>query len=304
MRAPKTGQTLAPAKIECYSFITKWLRLCLTARIGANNMSFMTIPQRQSEILNIARMLGRVTVDDLSRRFEVSAQTIRKDLNELCERRSLTRVHGGAIISSGVENLSYEARRFVAAEEKRAIGVAAAALIPNGSSLFINIGTTTEEVAGALRDHEDLLVITNNLNVAMQLYRHPRIEVVVAGGTVRRTDGAVIGTAANSLIQQFKVDYAIVGASAVDAEGALLDFDYREVQAAQAIIANARNIILVADSTKFRRTAPVRIGHISQVQTFVTDAAVPAGLADICQSRGITVVVAMPEQAADGDEPD
>jgi DeoR family glycerol-3-phosphate regulon repressor len=264
----------------------------------------MTIPQRQSEILNIARMSGRVTVDDLSRRFEVSAQTIRKDLNELCERRSLTRVHGGAIIASGVENLSYEARRFVAAEEKRAIGVAAAALIPNGSSLFINIGTTTEEVAGALRDHEDLLVITNNLNVAMQLYRHPRVEVVVAGGTVRRTDGAVIGTSANSLIQQFKVDYAIIGASAVDAEGALLDFDYREVQAAQAIIANARNIILVADSTKFRRTAPVRIGHLSQVQTFVTDAAPPAGLADLCQSRGITVVVAMPKSTPDNDDQD
>ena len=264
----------------------------------------MTIPQRQSEILNIARMSGRVTVDDLSRRFEVSAQTLRKDLNELCERRSLTRVHGGAIIASGVENLSYEARRFVAAEEKRAIGVAAAALIPNGSSLFINIGTTTEEVAGALRDHEDLLVITNNLNVAMQLYRHPRVEVVVAGGTVRRTDGAVIGTSANSLIQQFKVDYAIIGASAVDAEGALLDFDYREVQAAQAIIANARNIILVADSTKFRRTAPVRIGHLSQVQTFVTDAAPPAGLADLCQSRGITVVVAMPKSTPDNDDQD
>ncbi len=254
----------------------------------------MTIPQRQSEILNIARMLGRVTVEDLSRRFEVSAQTIRKDLNELCERRSLTRVHGGAIIASGVENLAYEARRFVAAEEKRAIGTAAAELIPNGSSLFINIGTTTEEVASALRSHEDLLVITNNLNVAMQLYRHPRIEVVVAGGSVRRTDGAVIGSAANSLIQQFKVDYAIVGASAIDAEGALLDFDYREVQAAQAIIANARNVILVADSTKFRRTAPVRIGHISQVQTFVTDAALPGGLQNICQSRGIHVIVALP----------
>jgi DeoR family glycerol-3-phosphate regulon repressor len=264
----------------------------------------MTIPQRQSEILNIARMLGRVTVDDLSRRFEVSAQTIRKDLNELCERRSLTRVHGGAIIASGVENLAYEARRFVAAEEKRAIGAAAAALIPNGSSLFINIGTTTEEVASALRDHEELLVITNNLNVAMLLYRHPRIEVVVAGGSVRRSDGAVIGSSANSLIQQFKVDYAIVGASAIDAEGALLDFDYREVQAAQAIIANARNVILVADSTKFRRTAPVRIGHISQVQTFVTDAGLPGGLQDICQSRGITVIEALPKQAVDNDEPD
>src|SRR5204863_8611882 len=112
------GQTLAPVKIECYNFMTKSDGGCLTARIVANNMSSMTIPQRQSEILNIARMSGRVTVDDLSRRFELSAQTIRKDPNELCERRSLTRVHGGAIIASGIENLSYEARRFVAADEK------------------------------------------------------------------------------------------------------------------------------------------------------------------------------------------
>ena len=82
----------------------------------------------------------------------------------------------------------------------------------------------------------------------MLLYRHPRIEVIVAGGTVRRADGAVIGSTAISLIGQFKVDYAIIGASAIDEEGALLDFDYREVQAAQAIIANARSVMLVADS--------------------------------------------------------
>ena len=205
------------------------------------------LTHRQAEILNIARASGRVMVEELARRFEVSAQTIRKDLNDLCERRSLTRIHGGAIIASGVENLAYEARRFVAADEKKAIGAAAASLIPNGCSLFINIGTTTEEVASALTSHEDLLVITNNLNVAMLLYRHPRIEVVVAGGTVRRADGAVVGSTATQLIGQFKVDYAIIGASAIDEEGALLDFDYREVQVAQAIIANARSVMLVAD---------------------------------------------------------
>ena len=153
----------------------------------------MTIPRRQSEIVKLARSLGRVTVDDLARRFEVSAQTIRKDLNDLCESQALTRVHGGAVVASGVENLAYAARRFVAAAEKRAIGAAAAALVPNGCSLFINIGTTTEEVARALSSHEGLLVITNNLNVAMLLYPHPRIEVIVAGGTVRRADGAVVG---------------------------------------------------------------------------------------------------------------
>src|SRR6478752_781841 len=232
-------------------------------------------------------------VEELARRFEVSAQTIRKDLNDLCERRSLTRIHGGAIIASGVENLAYEARRFVAAEEKRAIGIAAASRIPNGCSLFINIGTTTEEVASALTSHEDLLVITNNLNVAMALYRHPRIEVVVAGGSVRRTDGAVIGSSANGLIQQFKVDYAIIGASAIDEEGALLDFDYREVQAAQAIIANARRVILVADGTKFRRAAPVRIAHLSQIHTFVTDREIPAGLRAIARNANVTVIETM-----------
>jgi DeoR family glycerol-3-phosphate regulon repressor len=252
------------------------------------------LPHRQSEILNIARAFGRVTVEDLARRFEVSAQTIRKDLNDLCDNRLLTRIHGGAIIASGVENLAYEARRFVAADEQ----------IPNGCSLFINIGTTTEEVASALTSHEDLLVITNNLNVAMMLYRHPRIEVIVAGGTVRRADGAVIGSTAINLIGQFKVDYAVIGASAIDEEGALLDFDYREVQAAQAIIANARSVMLVADSTKLRRNAPVRIAHISQIQTFVTDAALPAGLQNICHTRGIEVIEAMPKAPSEIDEPE
>jgi DeoR family glycerol-3-phosphate regulon repressor len=260
----------------------------------------MTLPLRQSEIVKLAHSLGRVTVDDLARRFAVSAQTIRKDLNDLCERRALSRVHGGAVVASGVANLTYAARRFVAAAEKRAIGAAAAALIPNGCSLFINIGTTTEEVARALVSHEGLLVITNNLNVAMQLYPHPRIEVIVAGGSVRRADGAVVGEASNKLIQQFKVDFAVVGASAIDEDGALLDFDYREVQAAQAIIANARHVILVADSTKFRRTAPVRIGHISQVQTFVTDRGLPAGLRKVAQEGGIAVVEAMDRAAHAG----
>src|SRR6201982_3850040 len=261
------------------------------------------LTHRQTEILNIARASGRVSVEDRAGRFDVPAQTIRKDLNDLCEQRSLTRVHGGAIIASGVENLAYEARRFVAADEKKAIGAAAATLIPNGCSLFINIGTTTEEVASALTSHEDLLVITNNLNVAMLLYRHPRIEVVVAGGAVRRADGAVVGSTATQLIGQFKVDYAIIGVSAIDEEGALLDFDYREVQVAQAIIANARSVMLVSDSTKLRRSAPVRIAHLSQINTFVTDAPLPAGLANICHTRGIAVIEAMPK-ADEADEVD
>lgn len=248
---------------------------------------------RQLEIINFARQVGTVEVEDLARRYEVTPQTIRKDLNDLCERKILHRTHGGATISSGVENLSYEARRFVAAEEKRAIGRAAAALIPNGSSLFINIGTTTEEVANALLGHEDLLVITNNLNVAAVLHREPKMEVIVAGGAVRRSDGGVIGSMAVDLIRQFKVDFAVIGASAIDEDGSLLDFDYREVRISQAIIENARNVILVADRSKVARTAPVRIAHLNQIDTFVTDQLPSDPLQEICRSTGVTLIETM-----------
>ncbi len=248
------------------------------------------LTSRQIEIIGLAREMGRVEVEDLSRRFTVTTQTIRKDLNDLCDRNILVRTHGGATISSGVENLSYEARRFVAADQKRAIGQAAAALIPNKSSLFINIGTTTEEVANALASHDKLLVITNNLNVATVLYRMPGIDVIIAGGEVRRSDGGVVGAQTIDLIRQFKVDYAVIGVSAIHEDGSLLDFDYREVRVAQAIMENAQNIILVADRTKLGRSAPVRIAHISQVKTFVTDSLQSEPLRSICNVRGVHVI--------------
>lgn len=226
---------------------------------------------RHNSILDLARSHGRVEVDDLSERFSVSPQTIRKDLNDLCEQGLLSRVHGGAVLAYGVENVGYATRKDLAGREKEAIGRAAAELIPNGASLFVNIGTTTEAVARALVQHSGLMVITNNLNVAVTLRPFSQNQVVIAGGIVRASDGGVVGEAAVDFINQFKVDYAVIGTSALDADGALLDFDYREVKVAQAIIANARHVILVADTSKFDRSAPVRVGHMEQIDTYVCD---------------------------------
>ena len=231
----------------------------------------MLLTPRHSEIIQLAKDHGRVLVEDLAGHFQVTPQTIRKDLNDLCDQRLLTRIHGGALFPSGIENLQYESRRKIAADEKDAIGKAAARLIPDNASLFVNIGTTTEAVSKALLDHKGLMVITNNINVANRMRVYPSIEVVIAGGVVRGSDGGIVGEAAVDFIRQFKVDYAVIGVSAIDHDGALLDFDYREVKVAQAIIANARHVILVADKTKFERTAPVRIGHLNQVNTFITD---------------------------------
>ncbi len=247
---------------------------------------------RQLVILELARSQGRVLVDQLAIQFAVSVQTIRKDLNALCAQRLLSRVHGGAMLPSGVENLEYEARRRIAADAKGAIGREAAALIPNDASLFINIGTTTEAVGQALVDHAGLLVITNNINVANLLRVYPRFEVVIAGGIVRPSDGGIVGEAAAGFFSQFKVDYAIIGASALDEEGALLDYDYREVKVAQAIIANARHVILVADQGKFARSAPVRIARIDQVTTFVTDYCPSERFRAHCAAAGVTLVEA------------
>ena len=104
------------------------------------------------------------------------------------------------------------------------------------------------------------------------------------------TDGGVVGEAAVDFIRQFKVDYAVIGSSAIDHDGALLDFDFREVKVAQAIIANARHVILVADRTKFERTAPVRIGHLSQVNTFITDHCDIESVRRICEESEVRLV--------------
>jgi DeoR family glycerol-3-phosphate regulon repressor len=251
------------------------------------------LAERQNRILEIAKQTGRVMVDDLAGRFDVSPQTIRKDLNELCDQRLLARVHGGAILSSGIENVGYDARRGIAGEEKEAIGRMAADLIPNNASLFITIGTTTEAVARALIAHVGLMVITNNINVANALRPYPAMEVIIAGGVVRRSDGGIVGEAAVDFIRQFRVDYAVIGVSAIDEDGSLLDYDFREVKVAQAIIGNARHVVLVADATKFQRTAPVRIGHLSQVQSFVTDRCDSVAVRRICGEAQIHLHEAM-----------
>ena len=245
---------------------------------------------RQTEIIALLRQSGRVGVEELATHFSVTLQTIRRDLNELSEANLVVRVHGGAIAASGVANLAYEARQQVARPHKQLIGAAAAALVPDNASLFINIGTTTEEVAHALHGHSGLLVITNNLHVASELHRHASIQVILTGGTVRQSDGGILGAMTVAQIQQFRVDLAVIGTSAIDPNGTLLDFDIREVEISRAIIEHARKIMLVADGSKFSRSAPVRIAHLSEIDYFVTDRLPTPEIAQMCRECDVEVV--------------
>ena len=250
----------------------------------------MFITKRQNDILELVKTHGHISVDELVDVFEVTPQTIRTDLNELKKAKKIIRVHGGARLINSHENLEYEARRQIASSQKVLIGKAAASIIPNNSSLFINIGTTTEAFSDALFDHKGLMVITNNINVASRLRLDSENEVIIAGGVVRSSDGGIVGEAAVDFIKNFKVDFAIIGSSAIDSDGSLLDFDFREVKVAQAIIENSRHVILVADSTKLERNAPVRIGHISQVDTLITDKVIDPDFREICIESEVEII--------------
>ena len=237
---------------------------------------------RQTKILDIARRRGRVSVEKLAQRFQTSAQTIRKDLSDLSDSGHLKRVHGGAILPENASVIGYEDRRKLSHAAKTRIAKACAADIPEGTCVFLNIGTTTEAVARELLHHNALMVVTNNLNVANILSANPQIDVMVAGGTLRRSDGGLVGSMTTKLIAQFKFDYAVIGCSALDEDGDILDFDIQEVDVSQTIIARSRNTFLVSDASKFDRTAPVKIASLKDVDRFYTDASLEHDLAQTC----------------------
>lgn len=247
---------------------------------------------RQTGILEIARQEGRVVVEDLAQRFDVTLQTIRRDLTELSEAGHLDRVHGGAVPRTGVSNIGYEARRRMNEQAKSAIARACAAAIPDNASMILNLGTTTEAVARELIHHRNITVVTNNMNVANILVANPGCEIMVAGGALRRSDGGLVGELTTQFIEQFKVDFAIIGTSALDRDGDLLDFDLAEVRVSRAIIRQARQSFLVTDHTKLGRSAPARIASLSELDAVFIDESLPDSLMAACEGWGTRVVIA------------
>jgi DeoR family glycerol-3-phosphate regulon repressor len=250
------------------------------------------VTRRQAQIVELVRSKGFVTIEDLAQRFRMTPQTLRRDINLLAGKGILRRYHGGAGMATSVENVAYSDRQVLCLREKQAIAKLVARHIPNKASIFINIGTTTEEVAKALCRHDHLRVITNNLQVASILSGNDNFEVIVTGGVVRSRDRGIIGEATIDFINQFKVDYGIIGISGVDHDGTLLDFDYREVRAARAIIDNSRRVFLVADHTKFGRNAMVRLGSIGEVNGLFTDRKPPQSLVEVLERDEVALFIA------------
>ena len=240
---------------------------------------------RQLTLLDVVRARGSVTVEHLADKLGVTLQTVRRDVQQLADAGLLTRFHGGVRVpSSTIENIAHRQRESLNSAAKTRIARAVAIQVPDGCSLILNIGTTTEAVAKALLQHKGLRVITNNLNVATILSSNVQCEVIVAGGVVRSSDRGIIGEAAVDFVRQFRVDIALIGISGIESDGSLREYDYREVRVSQAIIGSAREVWLVADHSKFNRPAMVEVARLSQLDRLFTDAVppepFPAQLAD------------------------
>ena len=251
--------------------------------------------ERQVEIIRTVAEKGFLAIEALSEQFNVSTQTIRRDVNALCEQGELRRVWGGVEPPPVSGNLLYAKRRIMNVDAKREIAAEVAKTIPDGSSIALSIGTTLEMVVEALSDKKNLKIFTNNLNVAMQASERHDWSVTIAGGLIRPGDRDVLGADVEAFFDRFEVDFGIFGVAGVTQDGGLLDFSEAEVGSRRAILKNCRTSYLVMDHSKFGRAAHVRGGHLSEVSRLFCDRAIPETF--LSMLGGVGVVISATNQA-------
>ncbi len=247
-------------------------------RVKQGNKMAMELSGRQARIAEMVRDLGFVAVDMLADKFEVTSQTIRRDINTLSERGLARRRHGGIERLPDHSNLSFSTRKILNLQAKRAIASEVAKHVQDGASIAISIGTTPAVVTEALLQHDRLSIFTNNMNVAMVGSRNPNFQVHIAGGQLRNHDLDVLGSGMESFFSSYKVDIGLYGVGGVDDDGTLLDFSKEEVRARQLIQQNCRSSYLVLDASKFGRSAHVRGGNICDATRVFCDRKPPADI--------------------------
>lgn len=250
------------------------------------------INQRQDQIIALVRERGYASIEMMAEQFGVSQQTVRRDIIYLSEQNLLQRHHGGAGLPAGIDRLAYSNRKIRNAREKSTIGRAIANEIPNGATLFMDIGTTMEAVAEALLQHEGLRVITNHIGVVSIFCENTDFEIILSGGLVRNRDRAVTGETTTEFLKKFRVGYGIFGIGSLTDDGQLLDYDYRDAQASRAALAISRQKFVAADHSKFNADAMMPFASIGEIDALFTNNAPPKGIGDCLKKAGTRLVIA------------
>ncbi len=229
------------------------------------------LSERQNDILSRISARGAQQIERLAQDYGLTSQSIRRDINALCALGLARRLHGGVDLPVMPQNTSINARAGLHGPAKRLIAARVARDIPDGSTVFMGIGTTVRFTAEALRGHSGLTVITNNIDVALILGDMDGIELHLAGGVWRQNDRDVVGSDAIRYFEKFHATHAVVGAGGLHPSSGVLDFSYSEAQITNAILQNSRTRYLAADASKWLGTAAVRVAPFSQFTHFMTD---------------------------------
>ena len=227
--------------------------------------------KRHKLIEDIVLERGALSVGALAEVLDVSTQTIRRDVDKLCEGGLLKRRHGRVELSPWQSNTPFDQRLSTNLVEKRNIGKAAAELIPDGATVFISIGSTPLSVARALRRRKGLTVITNNLSAALALSHEMTNRIILPGGELRLPDRDILGEDVLAFFSRYRAEFCIFGVAGIAEDGSLLEFHAAEVRAREQIMANSQRSILVIDHSKFGRLAPAVGENIADIDTVILD---------------------------------
>jgi len=253
---------------------------------------------RYDKLIALIGMRGHMRIHELTALLGVSAQTILRDIRKLSDDGFLSRYHGGAAQASSAINAALEKREVGQVQEKRAIAEAVVARILDRSTIFLASGTTIEYVARALEVRNDLRIVTTSLRVASLLYARSDFDVMVPGGRLRSQNSGIIGPAAEEFLRGFRADRLVMSLGAIDPDGTMLEFDINEVAVMRIMMANAKQVFVAADHTKFHASASVKLANTSEIDVLFSDATPPAPLADLLAQQQVEVVVAGIDPAA------
>ena len=247
---------------------------------------------RERAILDHLNLTGSARIPDLARVLQVSEETIRRNVRRLEDAGTVIKVHGGVHLTNWRAEPTFAHRYVQNAGAKQAIAARVSAVIADGASVFLDVGTTTAYVAQALLRHRDLQVVTNSLAVASTLTGVNGNRVFMAGGELRRHDGGAFGAEALGFVRQFRVQVAVLSVAAIDAQAGFLLQDLPEAEFSRAVLAQSDQAIIVADGSKFTRTAPIRIAQPEAFHRLVTETAPPGPIAALLAAAGVEVTLA------------
>jgi DeoR family glycerol-3-phosphate regulon repressor len=229
------------------------------------------VTRRQAQILDAVRAQGAVSVANLATQFDVTHQTIRRDLRALQDRGLLQKGFGAAFASPGVARHGYDERHGTLLGVKRRLVQALEEYLTPDATIFVGLGTTFDSLHEIVERHPGILIATPNLTVAYTCALKTDATVYVYGGYVRNKDSSIL-TMSDESRRRFKFDVAIIGASAVDDEGSVLEFDPMEVELTRDVLSQSRQVILVAHDEKFGRRAPHLVTHLDKIDVLITNA--------------------------------